>query len=236
VVDPWAGAKAAAARHAVETRVRPGLKLALGTGSTAAFAVRAITARFPGEAFDCVSSSLATEELGRSLGLAVRDLRPDDRFDLMLDGADEVSPALDLTKGGGGALFREKFLARLSKELVILVDPSKLVTALGEKAPIPVEVVPFARPVLSRQLRDAGYEVRLRLNPGGQPFLTDNGNQLLDLVPRAPLADPTAVDLDLRSRSGVVETGLFPGLASRVVIGETDGRVEERVRSGPRPA
>ena len=236
MADPWAGAKAAAARHAVETRVRPGLRIALGTGSTAAYAVRAIAARFPGEPFECVSSSLATEELARSLGLPVHELRPDDRFDLMLDGADEVSPALDLTKGGGGALFREKFLAHLSQELVILIDPSKLVGALGERSPIPLEVVPFARPVLARQLREAGYEVRLRLNPGGQPFLTDNGNQLLDLVPRTPLADPKAADADLRSRPGVVETGLFPGLASRVLIGTNDGRVEERLRPGPRPA
>jgi len=235
VADPWAGAKEAAARHAVERCVRPGLRIALGTGSTAAFAVRAIAARFPGAPFECVSSSLATEELARSLGIPVHELRPDDRFDLMLDGADEVSPALDLTKGGGGALFREKFLARLSKELVILVDPTKLVAALGERAPIPVEVVPFARPVLARQLREDGYEVRLRLNPGGQPFLTDNGNQLLDLVPARPLADPRTVDAELRTRSGVVETGLFPGLASRVVVGSNDGRVEERLRSGPRP-
>ncbi len=232
MADPWAGAKAAAARHAVATRVRPGLKIALGTGSTAACAVRAIAERFPGEPFDCVSSSLATEELARSLGLAVRELGADDRFDLMLDGADEVSPALDLTKGGGGALFREKFLARLSRETVILVDPSKLVKALGERAPIPVEVVPFARPVLVRELRGLDYEVRLRLNPGGQPFRTDNGNELLDLSPKRPLPDPKATDRDLHALPGVVETGLFPGLASRVVIGENDGRVAERLPSG----
>jgi len=232
VADPWAGAKEAAARHAVATRVRPGLTLALGTGSTAAWAVRALAERFPGERFDCVSSSLATEELARSLGLAVRDLAVDDRFDVMLDGADEVSPSLDLTKGGGGALFREKFLARLSKELVILVDPSKIVRALGERSPIPVEVVPFARPVLVRELRAQGYEIRFRLNPGGQPFLTDNGNQLLDLVPRAPLDDPKRVDAELRALPGVVETGIFPGLASRVVIGQNDGRTEERLPTG----
>ena len=232
MADPWAGAKAAAARHAVAATVRPGLTLALGTGSTAAQAVRAIAERFPGERFDCVSSSLATEELARSLGLGVRELRPEDRFDLMLDGADEVSPALDLTKGGGGALFREKFLARLAKELVILVDPSKLVGALGERAPIPVEVVPFARPVLVRELRAQQYEIRLRLSPAGQPFLTDNGNQLLDLVPPKPLADPRATDRSLRALPGVVETGLFPGLASRVVIGQNDGRIEERRASG----
>ena len=229
MADPWAGAKAAAARHAVATRVRKGLRLALGTGSTAAFAVRAIAEAFPGEPFDCVSSSFATEELARSLGLPVRDLRADDRFDLMLDGADEVSPALDLTKGGGGALFREKFLARLSRETVILVDPSKLVRALGERSPIPVELVPFARPVLVQELRGLGYEVRLRLNPGGQPFRTDNGNELLDLVPARPLSDPKATDLALRALPGVVETGLCPGLASRVVIGQNDGRVEERL-------
>jgi len=143
-------AKVVAARYAVEHHVRPGLRIALGTGSTAAQAVRAIAERFPDGKFDCVASSRGTEDLARELHIPVRALRGDDRFDLMLDGADEVSPALDMTKGGGGALLREKLLARRSASVVIVVDPSKLVGALGERASIPVEVVPFARPVLER--------------------------------------------------------------------------------------
>ncbi len=227
-------AKDSAARRAVES-VRPGMHLALGTGSTTAFAVRAIAERFPNREVDCVATSTATEELARSLGLAVRALRAEDRFDLIIDGADEVSPALDLTKGGGGALFREKLLAILSKQVVIIVDPSKLVAHLGEHRPIPVEVVPYAKDVLAHHFAAEGYRVRLRVRPGGEPFVTDNGNELLDLTPPAPVENPARVDSDLRDPIGVVETGLFVGMTDRVIIGHPDGTVEERERS-PRRA
>jgi len=230
VRDDLERAKEAAARHAVETYVRPGLRLALGTGSTTALAIHALVDRFPKERFDCVASSRATEDLARSLGILVRSLRGEDRFDLMLDGADEVSPALDLTKGGGGALLREKLLARLSDELVILVDPSKLVAALGERAPIPLEVVPFARPVVERAVAAEGFRSRHRLASDGRAFLTDNGNELLDLVPRQPLHAPADAERRLRGLTGVVETGIFVGLTHRVVVGQPDGRVEERTR------
>jgi ribose 5-phosphate isomerase A len=233
VRDDLERAKAAAARHAVDTYVRPGLRLALGTGSTAARAVRALMERFPSERFDCVASSRTTEELARSLGMPVRSLRGDDRFDLMLDGADEVSPRLDLTKGGGGALLREKLLAHLSDEVVILVDPTKLVVALGERTPIPVEVVPFARPVVERAVVAAGFRSRHRLLSDGRAFLTDNGNELLDLVPREPLREPADAERTLRGLTGVVETGIFVGLAHRVVVGHPDGQVEERIRARP---
>jgi ribose 5-phosphate isomerase A len=212
------------------------MRLALGTGSTAAEAVRALAARFPGVPLDCVSSSRATEALARSLGIAVRPLRADDRFDLMLDGADEVTPSLDLTKGGGGALLREKLLARLSHEVVILVDPSKLVDRLGTHAPIPVEVVPFARPVLARRFEQEGFRVRHREGPDHHPYLTDNGNEILDLTPTRPIDDPAATAARLAAATGVVETGLFIGLASRVVIGYPDGHVEERSRPSPASA
>jgi ribose 5-phosphate isomerase A len=231
VADPRDAAKAAAARYAVERYVRPGARLALGTGSTAEHAVRAIRAVHPGEAFECVASSAATERLASSLGLGVRPLRGDDRFDLMLDGADEVTAALDLTKGGGGALLREKFLARLAQRLVIMVDDSKLVATLGERAPVPVEVVPYCRPVLVRQLADDGFTVRLRSAPGGGAYRTENGNEVLDLVPTRPIDRPAEVDARLRSRVGVVETGLFVGLAERAVVGAPSGSVRELVRS-----
>ncbi len=227
-------AKSVAARAAVERRVRPGLRLALGTGSTAAFAVRAIAERFPDGGFDCVASSRATEELARSLGLAVRPLAADDTFDLMIDGADEVTPGLDLTKGGGGALLREKLLAYLSREVTIVVDPAKLVGTLGERFPIPVEVVPFARPALERELGGIGFEVHRRRGPDGAAFVTDNGNEILDLSPTAPLTDPRATDRTLHDHIGVVETGLFVGVADRVVVGWPDGRVVEKT-APPRP-
>jgi len=229
-------AKGVAARHAVEHHVRPGLRLALGTGSTAAQAVRAIAEKFPQGKFDCVASSRGTEELARELRIPVRPLRGDDKFDLMLDGADEVTPSLDMMKGGGGALFREKLLARLSASVVIMVDPSKLVDALGERASIPVEVVPFARPILERELAVDGYRVRLRVGHTGRPFITDNGNEILDLSPREPIREPTTAAEAIRRHTGVVETGIFAGLASLVVVGFPDGRVEERRPATPRRA
>jgi ribose 5-phosphate isomerase A len=229
-VDPaLERAKAAAARRAVDS-VRVGQHLALGTGSTASLAVRALSERFPGTAFDCVASSRATEELARSLGLPVRDLRADDRFDLMIDGADEVDGALNLTKGGGGALLREKLLAEHSSQLLIVVDPTKLVRHLGERSPIPVEVVPFARPSLERAIGHDGFSVGLRRTGDGQPYRTDNGNEILDLRPAGPLEDPAATAHSLRSRTGVVEVGLFVGLADRVLVGKADGQVEEHRR------
>jgi ribose 5-phosphate isomerase A len=221
-------AKVVAARYAVEHHVRPGQRLALGTGSTAAQAVRAIAERFPDGKFDCVASSSATEELARELHIPVRALRGDDHFDLMLDGADEVSPALDMTKGGGGALLREKLLAHRSTSVVILIDPSKLVEALGERASIPVEVVPFARPVLERELAEDGYRVRLRVGGDGRPFITDNGNEVLDLSPREPIRTPVTASEAIRRHTGVVEVGIFSGLANLVIVGYPDGKVEEK--------
>ncbi|HTP54341.1 MAG TPA: ribose-5-phosphate isomerase RpiA [Thermoplasmata archaeon] len=233
---PQDRAKAAAAARSVEQCVRLGQRLALGTGTTASEAIRAIAARFPGAPFDCVASSRASEEEARSLGLSVRPLAADDRFDLMIDGADEVSPSLDLTKGGGGALFREKLLAHLSAELVVVVDASKLVRSLGERFPIPVEVVPFARPALVRELSADGYRVSLRPGPEGTPYRTDNGNEILDLLPPGPIADPRGTARAIREHVGVVETGLFCGLARRVFVGHPDGRVDEIVAPPSAPA
>jgi ribose 5-phosphate isomerase A len=146
----------------------------------------------------------------------------------MIDGADEVDPEGNLTKGGGGALFREKFLAELSGELDIVVDPSKLVRRLGERAPIPVEVVPFARAALAGAFARDGFGVAPRAAADGRPYRTDNGNEILDLRPPSPLADPRATYALLRGRTGVVEVGLFLGLARRVFVGHPDGQVEER--------
>lgn len=217
------------AAEAAARRVRPGMRLALGTGSTAAFAVRAIAAKFPdGGGLVTVASSLATERLARELGLSVGPLAPRTQFDLMIDGADEVTPTLDLTKGGGGALFREKFLARLSRELVIIVDHTKLVERLGTRSAIPVEVVPWARPTVLAQLEDAGFGAVVRtVGDPERPFLTDNGNEVLDLRPNAPVREPLALDARLHGFAGVVETGVFAGMAHRVFVGLPDSTVQE---------
>jgi ribose 5-phosphate isomerase A len=234
VADPRDAAKAAAARFAVERYVRRGMRLALGTGTTAEHAVRALRAAHPDAPFDCVASSSATERLAARLGLGIRPLRGDDRFDLMIDGADEIAPDLSLTKGGGGALLREKLLARLSARLVVVADDSKLVPSLASRAPVPVEVVPFARPVLEHAFAEEGCHVRRRLADDGSGFVTENGNELLDVRPPGPLVDPGATEARWRGRVGVVETGLFVGLAERAVVATNSGEVRELVRA-PRP-
>ncbi|MGI0071323.1 MAG: ribose-5-phosphate isomerase RpiA [Thermoplasmata archaeon] len=228
-------AKAAAAVRAVAA-VRPGMRLALGTGSSAAEVVRALAERLPGAPLDCVASSRATGELAGTLGIAVRPLRADDRFDLMIDGADEVTPSLALTKGGGGALLRERLLAELSAELTIVVDPTKLVSRLGERRPIPVEVVPFAGELLARRWAQEGYRVARRTGSDGDLYRTDNGNEILDLTPARPIDDPAATAHELVARTGVVSVGIFVGMATRVFVGHPDGRVDERTkRTEPAP-
>ncbi|MFZ1023121.1 MAG: ribose-5-phosphate isomerase RpiA [Thermoplasmata archaeon] len=222
------------AAHAAVERVRAGTRLALGTGSTASWMIRALAVKFPkGKGLTLVASSQATEQLANDLGLPVRPVAEGDRFDLMLDGADEVSPQLDLTKGWGGALLREKLLARLSKEMVIMVDHTKLVTFLGQRSPIPIEVVPFARPILAHEWESRGHRVTLRrVGDGTGIYRTDNGNEILDLRPVNPITDPRAFADDLKAMTGVVETGIFPGLATTVLVGHPDGRLEELSRSG----
>jgi len=230
MADPHEAEKAAAAQAAV-ARVRSGMRLALGTGSTANLAVRALRERFPdGGRLTCVASSLRTEALARDLHIAVGPLQPNDRFDLMIDGADEVDPSLCLTKGGGGALFREKFLARRAEKLLIVVDPSKVVHRLGTRSRIPLEVVPYARGSLIAELASRAMTATVRPAPeGGGTFRTDNGLEVLDVRPDRPIEDPSRLEAELRALPGVVETGLFVGLASAVFIGHADGTSEERV-------
>ncbi|HYK93779.1 MAG TPA: ribose-5-phosphate isomerase RpiA [Thermoplasmata archaeon] len=231
-MEPLAIEKDLAARAAAK-RVRSGMRVALGTGSTAAYAIRALAEKFGGRAdIDTVATSSASESLARDLGLPVRALAEDDRFDLMIDGADEVTPQLALTKGGGGALFREKFLARLSNEVVIIVDHTKLVDRLATRAPIPVEVVPFARPIVARRLAAKRFGVRLRVDGSGRTVITQNGNEILDLRPPTPLEDPRQLESELRDEPGVVESGIFVGLAHRVYVGLPGDRVEEVTPSG----
>jgi ribose 5-phosphate isomerase A len=233
VGDPAERAKAAAA-EAGARRVRPGQRVALGTGTTAALAIRALARRFPAEGtIDAVASSDASARLATELGIPVRPLRGDDRFDVMLDGADEVSPDLTLVKGGGGALLREKLLAERSAEVVILVDPGKLVERLGRQFPVPVEVVPFARDAVGERVRALGARAQVRAGPAGAPYRTDNGNEILDLTWDDGVGDPAATAAALKRITGVVESGLFVGLAGRVLIGQADGRVEERLPPAP---
>ena len=156
-------------------------------------------------------------------------------LDLTVDGADEVAPNLDLVKGWGGALARERIVAASSRRQVILVGPEKLVDRLGQRGRIPVEVIPLARGLVARELRALGLTPTVRPGADGVPFHTDNGNLTLDCAPGAPLADGAAaraLEAAILAVPGVVDTGLFLGTAERVLVGHPDGRVEVRTRGG----
>jgi ribose 5-phosphate isomerase A len=202
----------------------------LGSGRAAEAFVRALaeeTAR--GLHVQGVPTSQATAALATSLGLTVIELSSD-TLDITVDGADEVDPRLDLIKGYGGALTRERVVAAASRRQVILVTPEKLVPRLGTRGRLPVEILPFARPLCQRRLASLGCEPNLR-RAGADPFVTDNGNWILDCGIAAQ-DDATALDRDIRRIPGVVDTGLFLGTAERVLVAEADSvRVLRRTGS-----
>lgn len=215
--------KQAAARRAVEC-VESGMVLGLGSGSTAAYAIRMIGERVRrGLRVRGIPTSLRSAELARAEGIPLISFDEETRIDLTIDGADEVTESLQLIKGGGGALLREKIVASASARVLIIVDSAKLVPVLG-RFPLPVEVLPFARPLVARWLQEAGGEVRLRTAADGQPLVTDQGNHILDCR-FGLLADPGPLAARLRQIPGLIEHGLFLDLASCALIGR-GGRVE----------
>ncbi|WNQ11819.1 ribose-5-phosphate isomerase RpiA [Paenibacillus aurantius] len=206
--------------------VESGMKLGLGTGSTVYWTIRELGRRVREEGLrvEAVPTSLETEKLARQEGIpliAPREVAG--RLDLAIDGADEVDPALRLIKGGGGALLREKLIAANAERFIVTADSSKCVEKLG-RFPLPVEVVPFAWEWTQRRLELLGGTSRLRLtkDSGEEPYRTDNGNYVLDCA-FGEISDPAAMNRSLLEIPGVVENGLFIGLAERAVIGYTDG-------------
>lgn len=228
--DPRDVYKRQAAERAV-AMVEDGMVLGLGTGSTAWHVVELLAEqRAAGRLRDVVGvvTSRRTEEHARARGIPIVALDDRVRPDLTLDGADEVDPELNLIKGHGGALLWEKIVAAASGRLVIVVDESKLVSRLGERFAVPVEVVPFGWRVLLEPFRRLGAEPTLRTGPDGSPFVTDGGHYLIDCAFHGGIPDPAALERALRSHVGVVETGLFLGMASAVVVaGATGVRVLE---------
>lgn len=220
--------KKEAALRAV-TLVRSGMRVGLGTGSTAKYAIEAIGARLAsGELRDVVgvATSDASEALARQVGIPVQPLDPRP-LDLAIDGADEIDPQLNLIKGLGGALLREKLTEVQARELVIIADHTKLVTRLGEKAPLPVELVRFGVLSTIERLRQLVPGGRLR-QPGAQPFVTDNGNFVFDAqLPKQ--FDAATLERQLKGTLGVVDTGFFLGMAQRAFVAAPDG-VRELVR------
>jgi ribose 5-phosphate isomerase A len=228
--------RAAAAERAVADHVRDGMRLGLGTGSTAALMLEALAVRLAaGELRDIagVPTSRATADACVRLGIPLCTLADCPVLDVVIDGADEISPALDLIKGLGGAHLREKVVACAGRLMVVVADDSKLVRRLGERAPLPVEVVEFALPVCDRLLRERGWEPTRRLRPDGAPFVTDEGNAILDCR-RGDWSDPAALARGVHEVPGVVEHGFFLGIAGVAVVGTAAGvSVLER---GRRPA
>jgi ribose 5-phosphate isomerase A len=221
--------KRQAAEHAV-TLVEDGMALGLGTGSTAAHFVDLLGQRVgQGLKVVCVPTSEATRAQAERLGIPLVDLDQRPALDLTIDGADEIDPALRLIKGGGGALLREKIVAMASGRMVAIADHSKRVATLGA-FPLPVEIVGFGatatRNLVEALAAEAGCtgEIALRTMPGGEPFVTDCGHLILDCA-FGHIAAPEALDAALKAVPGVVEHGLFLGIADAAIVAGPDGVV-----------
>jgi ribose 5-phosphate isomerase A len=200
--------------------------LGLGTGSTVRHLVELLAeALSAGHLTDVVGvpTSLRTERQARELGIPLVELADHPRLDLTIDGADEISPGLDLIKGLGGALLREKMVAQASERLIIISDDTKLVERLGMRAPLPVEVVEWSWEAHVGFLEGLGASVALRTGVDGEPVWSDNGNLFLDCTFSGGIDDPAALERTLAGRAGVVDTGLFLGMADEAVIASPEG-------------
>jgi ribose 5-phosphate isomerase A len=204
--------------------VEPGMVVGLGSGSTAELVIAELADRMrSGLTLSGIATSRRTARLARRLGVPLLLPEQVSALDLAIDGADEVARStLDVLKGRGGALVREKLVASLARRLVIVVDESKLVTRLGSRSPVPVEVVSFGWQVPARALERLGGKPVLRLARSGRPYRTDNGNLILD-VDFGPLDEPETLAREIKLLSGVVDHGLFLGVATAVVVGGPEG-------------
>ena len=202
--------------------VKAGMAVGLGSGTTVTHVVRILAEQRPKAIF--IPSSFATQKLASELGLGLGSLEDHPMLDLMIDGADEVDPNFDMIKGKGGAQTREKIVASAARKVVIVVDRRKLVRRLGERVPVPVEVLPFAYKFTMRKLAELKGEARLRTTPAGAPFVTDNGNYIID-VKFASIPRPAELEAEVNRVPGVVENGLFVDVADLVLVGHEGGCV-----------
>jgi ribose 5-phosphate isomerase A len=219
-VDVWKKAAAAVAADLVVDDMVVGL----GTGSTAAFLVSILGERVrQGLEIVAIPTSERTRQHALAEGITLIDFSDQQRIDLTIDGADEIARgSLDLIKGAGGALLREKIVASASDRMVVISDASKLVDRLGGGFAVPIEIAPFGWEVTISRLRDRSQAVRLRRAVNDAPYLTDGGNYIAD-CDFSPIADAAALERDLGSIVGVLETGLFIGMASEVIVAGADG-------------
>jgi ribose 5-phosphate isomerase A len=212
--------KKAAAEAAIEL-VGDGMIVGLGTGSTANYAIEGLGRRVAGGLrIRGVATSMASEELARKVGVPTTTLDQVSGVDLTIDGADEVDPRFNLIKGMGGALLREKIVAFASKQEVIIIDDSKLVEVLGTKTPLPVEVVPFGHLRTKDALESLGCKASLK--GGSSPFVTDNANLIYECR-FANIEDPELLEAEIDMIPGVVESGLFIDLATKLVVASAKG-------------
>jgi ribose 5-phosphate isomerase A len=213
--------------------VESGMTLGLGTGSTVHFFLVALAERIRGDGLDVrgVPTSIDTERKAREFGIPLATLEEVERLDLTVDGADEIDARFDMIKGGGGALLREKVIAANSKRVAIVVGANKVVPKLGLTFALPVEVVPFARRSVERALARFGCTPALRTKDG-RAYLTDNHNEILDCRFARAIDDPLLLEREIDAIPGVVESGLFVGLAHVRIVGNADGScdVVERPR------
>jgi ribose 5-phosphate isomerase A len=222
------------ATHALAL-VPGGTWVGLGTGRAASAFIAALGARVrDGFEVTGVPTSEASERQARALGIPIAALEEGRLLEITVDGADEVAPSLDIIKGRGGALVRERIVAAASKRQVILVTGDKLVSSLGERGDLPVEIIPMAQGLVIHRLKGLGIRPTVRAGAGLSPFITENGNLTLDCA--LPLALATAasarqMEIAIRAIPGVVDTGLFLGTAERVLVGHPGGRVDVLIRT-----
>lgn len=206
--------------------IEDGMVVGLGTGSTVRYLLEEVgRRRAAGEwgRIVCIPTSRQTAERAEALGIPLSDLASHTEVDVTIDGADEVDADLDLIKGLGGALLREKIVAAASRLRVIVIDGSKSVRRLGTRAPLPVEVDPFGAPIQPDFLRWLGAEPSLRRTPTGEPVVTDGGNWIYDCRFPEGIEDPAGLEVTLNCRPGVIDNGLFIGMADHVVLAAEGG-------------
>jgi len=225
-MDNIESAKRSAAAAALEL-VEEGMKLGLGTGSTARHLVQLLAERIhtTGLRVDCCSTSRDTADLARSLGIDIHDLDDLGILDLAIDGADEIDPKLNLVKGGGAAHFREKIVEKSAKRFAVIADYTKLVDALGDTRQLPLEILPFAWRTTCRQVETLGGKLTPRPGPDGQPLRTDNGNLMID-GNFGRILDPAALAMKLDGVTGLLEHGLFVGMTEVAFVALADGSVK----------
>jgi ribose 5-phosphate isomerase A len=214
--------------------IAAGQRVGLGSGKASLAFVRALGRRVREEklAILGVPTSVETHRVATEAGIPLGTLDDIVSLDITIDGADEVDPELGLIKGGGGYLAREKVVASISKRFVIVVGEEKIVPRLGTKFPVFLEVMEFARAVVTRRVEALGTRVTRRMKADGTPYITDNGNPYLHCqFPPTGLADARALDRTLHAMPGVIETALFLDMAQEVLVAYVDGRVERKTRN-----